>query len=118
APLRGCDGSRDARAERGGEHVPLEGAEGAHPARGAADPLVPARASAGVGLAVRMPKDIIAGRGDAIHWPPVSSRSSTTRLMCDPLSCSWKPSSPHICNMAVFSANTSPYTRRSPFSLA
>ena len=38
--------SRDARAECRGQHLSLEGAEGADSAGGAADPLVPARASA------------------------------------------------------------------------
>jgi hypothetical protein len=52
------------------------------------------------------------------HLPPIFSRSSTTRLMSDPMSTSWKPSSTHICSMVVFSTNTSPYTRRRPFSLA
>ena len=49
---------------------------------------------------------------------PKFSRSSTTRLMSDPTSSAWKPSSAHICSMVVFSANTSPYTRRRPFSFA
>ena len=43
ASLCGCDGSGDAGAERRGEHVPLEGAQGADSARGAADPVLPAR---------------------------------------------------------------------------
>ena len=46
APLRGRDGSSDARAQGGSEHVSLEGAEGAHPIGGAPDPLIPARAPA------------------------------------------------------------------------
>ena len=50
ASLRGRDGSRDARAEGGGEHVPVEGAEGADSAGGAPDPLVPARTPTGAGI--------------------------------------------------------------------
>src|SRR6185369_14027130 len=46
ASVRGRDGIRDARAEVGGEPVPVEGAEGSDPGRGAAGALVPARASA------------------------------------------------------------------------
>jgi len=42
----GCDGGRDASAERRGEHVPVEGTEGADSARGAADPLLPPRTPA------------------------------------------------------------------------
>ena len=47
APVRRRHGGRDARAERRGEHVPVEGAEGTDSARGAPDPIVPSRASAG-----------------------------------------------------------------------
>jgi hypothetical protein len=39
-----------AGAESRSEHVSLEGAEGAHPARGAADPQLHARASADEGV--------------------------------------------------------------------
>ena len=46
APLCGCDGDRDAGAERRGEHVPVEGAQGADSARRAADSLLPPRTSA------------------------------------------------------------------------
>src|SRR6516164_11499135 len=42
-PQGGCDEGSDARAERRGEHVPVEGAEGANSARGAANPLLPPR---------------------------------------------------------------------------
>ena len=48
-PYDGRDGVGDAGAERGSQHVPVEGAEGADSAGGAPDPLVPARAPAGVG---------------------------------------------------------------------
>src|SRR4029077_16423195 len=47
-PVRRRDGKRDARAERGGEPVPLEGTEGADSAGGAPDPLLPQGASAGL----------------------------------------------------------------------
>ena len=47
APLRGRDGERDAGAERGSQPVSVEGAEGARAARGAPDPIFPARAPAG-----------------------------------------------------------------------
>src|SRR5215468_2588441 len=50
ASLCGCDGGRDAGAERRGEHVPVEGAEGAGSARGAADPLLPPRTPARGGV--------------------------------------------------------------------
>ena len=50
---------RDARAEGRGEHVPVEGAEGAHSARGAPDPLVPARASNGDGVERRLVFEIV-----------------------------------------------------------
>ena len=50
ASLCGCDGGRDAGAERRGEHVSVEGAEGADSARGAADPLLPPRTPARGGL--------------------------------------------------------------------
>src|SRR5215470_14518311 len=46
APVRCRDGGRDARAERGSEHLPVEGTEGAHPVGGPSDPFVPARPSA------------------------------------------------------------------------
>ena len=49
-PLRGRHGDGDAGAERGSQPVPVEGAEGAGPAGGASDPVVPARAPAGAGL--------------------------------------------------------------------
>ena len=60
ASLCGRDGERDAGAERGSEPVSVEGAEGAGAARGAPDPVVPARAPAGavvrrVGRAKRCP---------------------------------------------------------------
>ena len=47
ASLCGRDGERDAGAERGSQPVSVEGAERAGPARGAPDPIVPARAPAG-----------------------------------------------------------------------
>ena len=47
ASLRGRDGERDAGAERGSQPVSVEGAEGAGAARGAPDPVFPARAPAG-----------------------------------------------------------------------
>src|SRR5207302_10955887 len=40
APLCRRHGGGDAGAPGGGQHVSVEGAQGAHPARGAADPLV------------------------------------------------------------------------------
>ena len=46
ASVRGGHGGRDARAEGRSEHVPVEGAQGADSARGAADTLVHALASA------------------------------------------------------------------------
>ena len=50
APLRGRDGERAAGAERGSQPVSVEGAERAGAARGAPDPLFPARAPAGGGV--------------------------------------------------------------------
>src|SRR5262249_55069524 len=50
ASLCGCDGGRDASAERRGEHVPVEGTEGADSARGAADPLLTPRTPARGGV--------------------------------------------------------------------
>ena len=50
ASVRGRHGMRDAGAEGRSEHVPVEGAQGAHSAGGAPDPLVPQGASTGVGL--------------------------------------------------------------------
>src|SRR5205085_3893548 len=55
APVRGRHGSRVAGAEGRSEHVPLEGAEGAHPAGDTADTLIPPRASTCVGLTVDRP---------------------------------------------------------------
>ena len=45
-PVRDGDGDGDARAESRGEHVSVERTEGANPAGGSPDALVPAGASA------------------------------------------------------------------------
>src|SRR5262249_58812037 len=50
ASVRRRHGMRDARAEGGSEHVPVEGAEGAGSAGGAPDTLLPPGASASLRL--------------------------------------------------------------------
>src|ERR1051325_5281865 len=52
APLRGRHGGRDAGAEGRGEHLSVEGAEGAHPAGSEAGAQLHAGASAGGGVRI------------------------------------------------------------------
>jgi len=74
ASLRGRHGGGDAGAQGGGEHVPVEGAEGAHSAGGAPDSLLPAGALAGLERLFRGGRD----------GPPCRQAGFLTALDCKP----------------------------------